>query len=344
MDKKLACKNPHFDFHAGHSTLKISPREGHVFHGATIIFQFNMADGEDIREQLVEHYTKNVREICRMLESVPSEETCESVAYRIDSLKNLLARCELVISIPEEVYHCLDGAERVVTECRQRSRVVGYCASKVFTSDRGRPFYDIPREQLELFLDLGFTVPQIADMLGTSKSTVKRRLSVYSLSVRQKYSEITDENLDEQVFQVLQLFPNCGYRRMLGHLAAKGLRVQEIRVRESMHRVDPNGVLLRTLESRIIQRRSYNVYSPRALYHLDGNHKLIRWRIVIHGMIDGFSRMVIFLNCSTDNKASTVLSYFLSGVDRFGLPSRVRGNLVLVLKLLAFKDHYLPIV
>ena len=281
-----------------------------------------MADSKDIREQLIEHYTRNAPEICRILESVLSEETCESIAYRIESLKNLLARCEVAISIPEEVYHCLDEAEREVNEYRQHSRVVGYCASKVFTSDRGRPFYDIPQEQLKLFLDLGFSVPEMADMLGTSKSTVKRRLSEYSLSVRQKYSEITNENLDEQVFQVLQLFPNCGYRRMLGHLAAKGLRVQEIRVRESMHRVDPNGVLLRTLVSRIIQRRGYNVYSPRALYHLDGNHKLIRWRLVIHGMIDGFSRMIILLNCSTDNKASTVLSYFLSGVDRFGLPSQ----------------------
>ncbi|CAB3989006.1 Hypothetical predicted protein [Paramuricea clavata] len=92
-------------------------------------------------------------------------------------------------------------------------------------------------------------------MLGTFKSTVKIRLAMYSLSVRQKYSDITNEYLDEQVSQVLELFPNCGYSQMLGHLAARGLCVKEMGVRESMHRVDPNGVLLRTLESRIIQRR-----------------------------------------------------------------------------------------
>ena len=115
---------------------------------------------------------------------------------------------------------------------------------------------------------------------------------------------------------------------MLGHLATWGLRVREIEVRESMHGVDPNGVLLRTLENRIIQQRGYNVYSPRALYHLDGNHKLIRWRFVIHGMIDGFSQMIIFLQRLTNNKASTVLTYFLSGVHRYGLPSWVRGQCI----------------
>ena len=287
-----------------------------------------MADREDVRQQFIQHYTRNVREICRMLESTPNEDTYDSITYRIDSMKSFLARCEGVINIPKDIYRYLNEAERIITESQQRSEVVGYRASIIFTNDRGRPSYDLPKEQLQLFLDLGFSVPEMADMIGTSISTVKRRLTMYSLSVGQKYSNITNEYLDEQVSQVLELFPNCGYRRMLGHLATRGLRVREIGVRESMHRVDPNGVLLRTLENRIIQRRGYNVYSPRALYHLDGNHKLIRWRFVIHGMIDGFSRMIIFLRCSTNNKASTVLSYFLSGVDRYGLPSRVRGKCI----------------
>ena len=27
---------------------------------------------------------------------------------------------------------------------------------------------------------------------------------------------------------------------------------------------------------------------PNSLWHIDGYHKLIRWRIVIHGVIDGY--------------------------------------------------------
>ena len=40
--------------------------------------------------------------------------------------------------------------------------------------------------------------------------------------------------------------------------------------------------------------------------------------------IDGYSRMIVYLRCSTNNLANTVLDSFLSAVSNFGLPSRVR--------------------
>lgn len=60
--------------------------------------------------------------------------------------------------------------------------------------------------------------------------------------------------------------------------------------------------------------------------HIDSNHKLIAWRFVFHGCIDGYSRTVIYLECCTNNRASTVLSFFRNGVSQFGLPLRVRGD------------------
>ena len=64
--------------------------------------------------------------------------------------------------------------------------------------------------------------------------------------------------------------------------------------------------------------------SHQIVLHLDGYHKLIRWKLVIHGGIDGFSRLIMFLKVYTNNYASTVLSAFVSALDEFGLPSRVR--------------------
>lgn len=58
--------------------------------------------------------------------------------------------------------------------------------------------------------------------------------------------------------------------------------------------------------------------------HFDGNHKLVRWRMVFHGCVDGFSRAIIYLNCLDNNRASSVHSLFVKGVENFGLPSRVR--------------------
>ncbi|XP_056111774.1 uncharacterized protein LOC130088816 [Rhinichthys klamathensis goyatoka] len=62
------------------------------------------------------------------------------------------------------------------------------------------------------------------------------------------------------------------------------------------------------------------------MWHIDGNHKLIRWRIVVHGGIDGFSRMIVYLKAAMKNSASVVLHSFIEAVNRFGLPSRVRSD------------------
>lgn len=59
---------------------------------------------------------------------------------------------------------------------------------------------------------------------------------------------------------------------------------------------------------------------------LDSHHKLIRWRIVTHGAIDGYSRLITYLRCSSNNKASTVYEHFLTAVQKYHLPSRVRSD------------------
>lgn len=48
---------------------------------------------------------------------------------------------------------------------------------------------------------------------------------------------------------------------------------------------------------------------------------------MVHGCIDGYSRRIIYLKASDNNRSSTVLNLFLEGVTELGLPSRVRADM-----------------
>ena len=51
-----------------------------------------------------------------------------------------------------------------------------------------------------------------------------------------------------------------------------------------------------------------------------------RWNFVIHGCIDGYSRVIMFMKCSDNNRADTVFVCFRGATQRYGLPSRIRAD------------------
>ena len=53
-------------------------------------------------------------------------------------------------------------------------------------------------------------------------------------------------------------------------------------MRESLIRVDPAGAAQRAMSSRL-ERREYSVPAVNSLWHLDGNHKLIRCVLITVG-------------------------------------------------------------
>ena len=76
----------------------------------------------------------------------------------------------------------------------------------------------------------------------------------------------------------------------------------------------------------IIKRRVYKVCGANALWHIDGNEKLRPWGFYVHGCVDGFSRLIIYLLCSFNKRAATVSGEFQNAVGVYGWPSRVRGD------------------
>ncbi|XP_048036887.1 uncharacterized protein LOC125262256 isoform X2 [Megalobrama amblycephala] len=190
----------------------------------------------------------------------------------------------------------------------------------------GRPRILISEDSVSQLLTLGLPVTCIARLLGVSKFTIHRRMGEWGLSVKATYSNITDAELDALVATIHTSNPNAGYRMMMGLLRAQGHRVQWDRVRSSMHRVDTASIVYRMSQLGCVVRRTYSVPSPKSLMHIDTNHKLIRYNIVIFGGIDGFSRKIMYLGVSNNNLVSTTLSFFREAVEKFGFPLRVRGD------------------
>ena len=101
-------------------------------------------------------------------------------------------------------------------------------------------------------------------------------MAKYGCRQRSVYSTITDDELDNLLSTIISENPQTGYKRMIGYLKVRHIIVQEKRLREAMRRVDPEGDLSKSLQLKVISRRKYKVKGTNSLWHIDGNHKLIR--------------------------------------------------------------------
>jgi hypothetical protein len=148
-------------------------------------------------------------------------------------------------------------------------------------------------------------------------------MDTFGLSKR-SFTDISDNDLDQRVREFTRQFPFCG-ENMLRHLLSQSnTYVQRMRLRDSIYRVDQADVDQR--RRNMLHRRVYNVRGPNELWHIDTNHKLVRWHFVVFGAIDGYSRLPTVLRCDDNNKAETLLNSFKAAVEKFGLPNRVRSD------------------
>ena len=142
---------------------------------------------------------------------------------------------------------------------------------------KGAPSIHIIESELKYLLDMQFTQVEIGKLLGCSACTIRRRILDFGFQYITDFTQISDQDLGNLVTEFVS-FPSAGQNSPAGYLQSLDHHIQQWRIHESMFRVDPWGVQKRS--RCILHRRRYRVAGPNSLWHIDGNHKLTRWRIV----------------------------------------------------------------
>ena len=114
-----------------------------------------------------------------------------------------------------------------------------------------------------------------------------------------------------------------GYRQMAEMISLKyEVNISKENARLALLHVDPDGV--RNRKRNAIKRRVYDSKGPGEIYHIDGNDKLKKWGICIHGEIDGFSRKLLWLKAATTNNNPIVIAnYFLQSIKTNGFTPKI---------------------
>ena len=203
--------------------------------------------------------------------------------------------------------------------------IVFDCSAEDSGSRRpGRPRKIVNRDDLVRLLQLNVPLSDIARQLSLSRSTIYRYMENYGINY-ERFSQLSQAEIECEVQTVKNYHPNAGEVMMQGHLTSRGLHLQRQKVRRAILAVDPEGVENR--KSKPIRRRVYTSPFPNYVWHIDGNHKLVRWRMVVHHAIDGYSRLVVFAKCSSNNRAETAHSLFIQAIQKYGRPVKVRTDL-----------------
>ena len=159
-----------------------------------------------------------------------------------------------------------------------------------FFGTAGRPSIEINKDWLleANSADRRLTYTSMSRILGIHRNTLRRKM--HKLDIPPRYADMSDTQLEELLCSFQDEKNTSGRRYAEAYLQARGYRVKKWRIRLALHRV--RGLVSILCIHKAIDCRKYSVPHSNYLWHCDGHHKLIRWGVVIHGVIDGYCRTV----------------------------------------------------
>ena len=165
----------------------------------------------------------------------------ESFPYEVELINDLNELHSIVNELTRDFVRTVEECERDTSPsppCNELFARVGVTRSGLV----GRPRLQVLQEHLQtLHNDAGFRWADIGRILGISDRTLRRRRHEFGLPVGmgEHFSDITNDELDVNVTEILQATPNAGQRLVEGGLRHRDVRIQHHRIQEAIRRVDP---------------------------------------------------------------------------------------------------------
>ncbi|XP_045027546.1 uncharacterized protein LOC116935144 isoform X2 [Daphnia magna] len=189
---------------------------------------------------------------------------------------------------------------------------------------RSRKSIQVNILQLKELLDHRVPVEEICQKLSVSRRTLFRVMKESNLSARPNYTHVSDDKLKVYMTGVLNKNPRFGLQMFKGYLVSQNVLLKQKRLRSCYQdvRISENAPMTYR-----IHRRVYHVRSPLTLWHIDGHHKFDKYGFIIHGAIDGYSRLIPYISLENNNNSETVVGLFEKSVEEWGYPASVRSDL-----------------
>ena len=229
-------------------------------------FIINIGDREpdatpSFAESIIPRISNYQRVLCAIMTSIQSDVDLRDIFATIIALQKDLEAIQ-------DRWACIEaGVHGFQTSIYTVNRVLPQ-------SGIGRPRVVIEEEKIEFLRELKFSWTQIASIFGVCCRTLYSVRVGYGMVSADRFTRISDMELRHHIERIKQDMPEIGYNMVRGMLRSYGVHVPISRIQQCISDVDPINTALRWATPTYRQR--YEVPYPNYVWHIDGNHKLIK--------------------------------------------------------------------
>ena len=128
--------------------------------------------------------------------------------------------------------------EEMIPYLQQKLDQIIYHSNIYSSCDQNEPI-DMDIDQICHLRRIGLTWVAISTLMGISRTTLYRRRKEAGIIGDIKFTNISDDDLQQKIVEVCLSLPDSGERMVMGALRSCGIVVPRLRLRKALHSIDP---------------------------------------------------------------------------------------------------------